>query len=97
MSYGKHNTPSTIKATRKADRPQLDQLRRTDPKQIVENQDLLDDDCYGYTGFVKTVKSEPRERTQSGKLGHHTEAKQSRLLQDLELDDRHNTNQGEQE
>ena len=87
MSYGKHNTTSTIKATRKADRTQLDSLRRTDPKQIVEDEDLLDDDCYGYTGFIKTVKSEPRERPQSGKLGHHTEAKQGRLLSNLELDD----------
>ena len=87
MSYGKHNTTSTIKATRKADRTQLDSLRRTDPKQIVEDEDLLDDDCYGYTGFVKTVKSEPRERAQPGKLGHHTGVKQGRLLTDLVVDD----------
>ena len=88
MSYGKHNTPSTIKATRKASRAQLDTIRLRDPKSIVEDEDLLDDDCYGYTGFVKTVKSEPRERPQSGKLGHHAGVKQGKLLQDLELDDR---------
>ena len=87
MSYGKHNTTDSVKAGRKANRAQLDLLRRTDPESIVEDEDLLDDDCYGYTGFVKTVKSEPRERTQPGKLGHHTGVKQGRLLQDLVVDD----------
>lgn len=87
MSYGKHNSTESAKAARKANRTQLDLLRRTNPEQIVEDEDLLDDDCYGYTGFIKTVKSEQRERPQPGKLGHHTGVKQGRLLQDLVMDD----------
>ena len=87
MSYGKHNSTESAKAARKANSSWRNKLRLSSPQSLMGDEDLLDDDCYGYTGTQPLAKPEPRERTQSGKLGHHTGVKQGKLLQDLVVDD----------
>ena len=94
MSYGKRNSPESSKAGRKASRSQLNSTRLLSTEQVVGNEDYAFDDFDGYAGVVKTTKPRPRGRTQPERMGRETKVKQSRLFQDLELDDGYSGNKG---
>ena len=86
MSYGKHNTTSTIKATRKADRTQLDSLRRTDPKQIVEDE-YYEEEGVRYIGSKQVARANEGKGPQSRRMGRGVRRKEGELQSRMAMDD----------
>lgn len=71
MGAKSRNSKEINRATRHSDRAQFDKLRRTDPKQIVEDEDTIDE-LYRHLDTIAAVETRSRKWAQSGRLGSKT-------------------------
>ena len=70
---------------------QRHKLRCLSPEQIMEYEDNFEAE-YGYTDSESLVKPSKGRGPQSERMGREVRIKQSRLLQDMELDDGYPSN-----
>ena len=71
MSYRAKHTKPSARPRRKDSSPQLDWFRRANPKQVVEDEDWIDESDR-YLDYEQVSQSIARRRAQSRRMGKKT-------------------------